>query len=168
MNRVAIIGSPGAGKTTFARKLADITNLPLIHLDYYYHDKNHDYEHDKESWRRRVQELIHADRWITDGNYSSTYDLRLPAADTIVFFNVSPFRALQQVIKRRVKYHESKRPDMPDDWQEKTDWEFLKYVWGFKKRYANDIKTILEDYEGKDIHVVRSPDEANELLKQLS
>lgn len=33
MQRVLIVGSPGAGKSTLAKKLAARTGLPLIHLD---------------------------------------------------------------------------------------------------------------------------------------
>jgi adenylate kinase family enzyme len=34
-----IIGSPGSGKSTFARKLRDITKLPLYYMDMMYHKK---------------------------------------------------------------------------------------------------------------------------------
>ena len=37
MKRVIVIGSPGAGKSTFSRKLRDITGLPLYHLDNIWH-----------------------------------------------------------------------------------------------------------------------------------
>ena len=43
MQRVMIIGCPGAGKSTFARALAEKTGLPLIHLDLIWHkpDRTH-------------------------------------------------------------------------------------------------------------------------------
>ncbi len=37
MKRVLVIGSPGAGKSTFARKLRDGTGLPLYYLDMVWH-----------------------------------------------------------------------------------------------------------------------------------
>ena len=40
---MTIIGSPGAGKTTFAKRLAKKTGLPLIHLDFYHHDTTKNY-----------------------------------------------------------------------------------------------------------------------------
>ncbi len=168
MKKVVIIGSPGAGKSTFATKLAKQSGLPLIHLDYYYHDTSHDYEHDKEAWRRRVKELIKGKEWITDGNYCSTYDIRLPAADTIIFLNIPKRIVLWRIMKRRITYHKRTRPDMPSDWEEKADWEFLKYVWGFKKSYSSDIKMTLENYKDKDVFIVNSPNEAKILFKQLS
>lgn len=31
--RILVIGSPGSGKSTFSRKLAEVTKIPLVHLD---------------------------------------------------------------------------------------------------------------------------------------
>jgi len=33
MQRVLVIGSPGAGKSTLSTQLASVTGLPLFHLD---------------------------------------------------------------------------------------------------------------------------------------
>ena len=38
--RVVVIGCPGAGKSTFSRKLHAVTNLPLFHLDALYWNKD--------------------------------------------------------------------------------------------------------------------------------
>lgn len=35
--KVIVIGSPGAGKSTFSRKLRDMTGLPLYYLDMLWH-----------------------------------------------------------------------------------------------------------------------------------
>ena len=37
MKRIIVIGSPGAGKSTFARQLRDVTGLPLYYLDMIWH-----------------------------------------------------------------------------------------------------------------------------------
>lgn len=37
MKKVMVIGSPWAGKSTFARKLRDATGLPLFYLDMIWH-----------------------------------------------------------------------------------------------------------------------------------
>ena len=36
MKKIIIIGSPGAGKSIFSKKLKDVTNFPLYHLDMLY------------------------------------------------------------------------------------------------------------------------------------
>ena len=56
MKKVIVIGSPGAGKTTFAEKLNEHTGLPLIHLDAIWHksDRTHI---SREEFDKRLDEI---------------------------------------------------------------------------------------------------------------
>lgn len=65
MLRAIVIGSPGAGKSTFARKLRDLTGLPLFYLDRIWHkpDKTNI---TKEEFDARLREILKEDRWIID------------------------------------------------------------------------------------------------------
>ena len=40
MPRIHVIGAPGSGKTTYARRLAVARKLPLCHLDEIFHDNS--------------------------------------------------------------------------------------------------------------------------------
>ena len=40
MEKIIVIGSPGAGKSSFSKKLKNITKLPLYHIDMLYHKKD--------------------------------------------------------------------------------------------------------------------------------
>lgn len=113
MKRVAIVGSPGAGKTTFACKLHQKTNLPLIHLDYYYHQKKYDYYNDKDAWITRAKKLTQQPEWIIDGNYSRTMDQSFKNADTIIFLDYSRALTMSRVLKRWIKKDGHK--DIPED-----------------------------------------------------
>ena len=62
-----VIGSCGAGKSTLAKKIHDLTQLPLIHLDKAYWQAGW-IEPDPEAWRQKNAELVAGDRWIIDGN----------------------------------------------------------------------------------------------------
>lgn len=65
MLEAIVIGSPGAGKSTFARKLRDITKLPLYYLDLMWHKP--DCTHiSREEFDAQVRELVKKDRWIID------------------------------------------------------------------------------------------------------
>jgi hypothetical protein len=86
MRRVLVIGICGAGKSTFSRTLARKTGLPLIHLDKEYWKPGWT-KTPRDLWRARVGELVAGDRWIIDGNYAGSLDLRLPRADTVVRFD---------------------------------------------------------------------------------
>jgi adenylate kinase family enzyme len=76
MRRVLILGSGGAGKTTFSKLLSAKTGLPLIHLDSFFRNPGWG-ESGKAEWRQKVQELCLQSEWIMDGNYSGTIDIRL-------------------------------------------------------------------------------------------
>lgn len=102
MKRVAVIGSPGTGKSTFAKQLAAQTGLPLIHLDYHYHDKKRGYPTNKEAWVAKTRELAQPDAWIIDGNFASTLVERLQMADTIFYFDMPTSLAISGIVKRWV------------------------------------------------------------------
>jgi adenylate kinase family enzyme len=70
VRRVLIIGCSGAGKSTFAAKLARETKLPLIHLDREFWHAGW-VETPRSEWRARVTELVADESWIMEGNYGS-------------------------------------------------------------------------------------------------
>src|ERR1035438_9231421 len=153
MKRVLIIGSPGSGKTTFAAGLAKKTGLPLIHLDYYYHDRTKDYynEKNKPAWRAQVMGLLKPESWICDGNYSSTFPQRFKLADTIIYFDFPLYLRMYGIFKRRLEFRNKKRKDMPNDWRETADWEFVKFVWNFRKKYNHKITDIIDNDTSKKV-----------------
>lgn len=167
MKRVAIVGSPGVGKTTFSRQLAEKLGLPLAHLDYYYHDKNHDYENDREAWIKRVEKLTAEPEWIIDGNYRSTFPLRFDRADVIIFMDYKRWRAIKGVYMRRFQYRNKLRADMPEGWQEKVPHDFFMFVWNFNKKYRSDIVSALSSNHNKKIIIFKTPTEAKRYLKML-
>ena len=82
MLKAIIIGSPGAGKSTFARKLRDITNLPLYYLDMLWH-KPDGTNISREEFDLQLGEILKKRRWIIDGNYRRTLETRLKECHTV-------------------------------------------------------------------------------------
>lgn len=124
MQRVAIIGSCGAGKSTLARSLGEKLSLPIIHLDSYYW-RSQWQEIDSAKWLEIQQELVKGDRWIIDGNYASTLDMRLAAADTVIWLDFSRYLCLWRVFQRYLQYAGKVRPDMATECPEKLNWEIF-------------------------------------------
>ncbi len=87
MNKVIVIGCPGSGKTTFAEKLNQSTGLPLYYLDAIWHlpDKTHI---SREEFDKRITEIFSLPRWIIDGNYKRTIEVRLKECDTVFLFDL--------------------------------------------------------------------------------
>jgi adenylate kinase family enzyme len=168
MKRVLVIGCPGAGKTTFAIELAKLTGLPLIHLDYYYHDKTKDYynERNKPAWLAKVRDLMEGDKWIMDGNYSSTFAERFKKADTIIFFDFPRRTRILGIFKRRLQYRNKARQDMPLDWDERIRWDFFKFVWNFEQ-YRPRIINVIDSDSSKKLLVFKNRADANLYLGKL-
>ena len=166
MNRVLVIGSPGAGKSTLAAAITRRTGLPLIHLDRHYWRPGW-VEPDKQEWAARVAELVAGDRWVIDGNYGGTLPLRLERADTVVWLDFNVLLCLSRVIRRVLKHHGRVRPDMAEGCPEQLPWEFFSYTahfpWGGRRR----LVTNLSSYSGKVLRL-RGPRQAARFLAGLA
>ena len=122
MDRIIIIGSPGAGKSCFARKLRDMTGLPLYYLDQVYHKPDRTTV-TREEFDRKLLEIMQTDNWIIDGNYQRTLPIRFEAC-TDVFFLDYP---LEQCLEGAALRIGIKREDLP--WiEEEFDPEFRQYI----------------------------------------
>ena len=66
MKRVAVFGNTGGGKSTLARRLADITRLPLYPLDLIQF-KPGGAKVPHEEYLTAHAELLRRDEWIIDG-----------------------------------------------------------------------------------------------------
>lgn len=165
MKQVSVIGCPGAGKTMFSKELARVTGLPLVHLDRMYHDKAHAYETDKESWRARVAREVAKPRWIIDGNYKSTFDIRLPQSDTIIFLDYPTRVSIWRAAKRRVQFRKTVRDDMPSTWKERLDWDFFKFILTFNHTIAPHMRNMLASLEDKNVVIIKNHRQAERYLK---
>lgn len=165
MKRVAVVGPPGSGKSTFARKLAEKTGLPVVHMDYYHLDSKHNYPNDHDAWNALVLELIKQDAWIMEGNYGATYNERFDRADTIIFLDYPRRTSFTSVLKRRIKYHNKRRPEMPEDWKEKMNWEFTKYAWKFPGSIK--INAALAFQPKSKVVILKSRKEAKDYLNAI-
>jgi adenylate kinase family enzyme len=164
MNRILVIGSGGAGKSTFANRLGKILNIEVIHLDSLYWNPSW-VEPPKQEWRKTIEHVIKRESWIMDGNYSGTLDLRFEACDTVIFLDIARMVCLWRVIKRAVEYRNKTRPDMAEGCPERFDLEFILWVWNYKKRTKPKIvRKLNETSHNKKVIWVRSDTEAERFL----
>jgi len=148
MKRILVIGSSGAGKSTFAGRLGEATGLKIVHLDQLFWKPNW-VEPTKEEWRETVEEVLQNEAWIIDGNYSGTLDLRIQRADTVIFLDFPPTICVWRILKRVAFYHKGKRPDMAAGCDERFDWDFVKWTWNYPKRSKPKVKSLLKSYQDK-------------------
>lgn len=152
MRRVMIIGSNGAGKSTFSFRLAELTGLPLVHIDKIYWRGCWEVT-PKDEFVRIMEEKVRQEAWIIEGNNLSTLGQRLQYADTVFWFEFPPLLCVINVIKRELKNHNRVRSDMPDECVSRIDWAWLKTVWGFNKKNHDRIESALR--EAGNVELIR-------------
>ena len=153
MQRVLVIGISGAGKSTFARRLAERTGLPLIHLDREFWQPGWKITPEPE-WRIKVAALVARDAWIIDGGYSASLDLRLPRADTVFWFDYPRGRCLRRIAWRIATTYGRVRPDLGEGCPEKIDWEFFRWVWNYPARSRPRVEAMLAEHMPDDARLV--------------
>ena len=162
MQKVLVIGCPGSGKSTFARRLQALTGLPLIYLDRLNWNADKTWV-SQETLDARIEAALSGDRWIMDGNYARTLELRLQFCDTVFFLDY-PLELCLQSVERRIG---TVRPDMP--WvEEALDPEFVDFIRAFPQTTRPNILTLLERYRNRAIHIFHSRAEADAFLDRLS
>lgn len=164
--RVMLIGSGGAGKSTLARQLGETTGLPVVHLDAHFWKPGW-VSTPNDEWDETVAELVAGERWILDGNYGRTMEMRFARADAVVFMDYSRWLCCYRAVKRRVQFGGRSRPDMAAGCEEKIDREFLKWIWDYPATRRPGILARLEELrdEGKRVVVLRSPRETRRFLR---
>lgn len=169
MDRILIVGNGGAGKTTLARQLAAHLNLEIIHLDQHYWNSGWR-ECSPDEWNAKVQQLIAKERWVMDGNYSGTLEIRAQVADTIIFLDFSRWVCLWGIIKRRIQFHGQTRPSMPENCPEKIDLEFFWYVWHYQKTRSSAMLERLQKFEalGKKVLIFKTRQKLRDWLYSIT
>lgn len=148
MQRVIVIGCPGAGKSTFSKALHSKTELPLIHLDMIWHKADGSHI-EREEFDKKLCGILKRDKWIIDGNYSRTLEIRLKACDTVFLLDFSSDICLEGARERLGKARE----DMP--WVERElNSDFLNYIGSFAELQIPIIYSLLEKYKGKNKQVI--------------
>lgn len=161
--KIMIIGSPGSGKSTFARKLRDKSGLPLFYLDMIKHKPDRT-EILREEFNINLAEIVKMPEWIIDGNYQRTLEVRMEKADTIILFDL-PTEVCLDGAKARIG---TKREDLPwIETEETFEGEFKQWIEEFSEKQLPEIYSLLEKYRDKEIVVFRSREDADVFISLL-
>lgn len=161
MKKILVIGCPGSGKSTFSRALHQKTGLPLYHLDNLYWNADRTTV-EKSLFLSRLNCALQEDRWIIDGNYASTMELRIRACDTVIFLDYPTALCLEGVRQRAG----TPRSDIP--WvAPEEDAEFISLIKNFPDRGRPEIVALLEKYPEKTVYIFSTRTQADTFLAQL-
>ena len=159
MQRIAIIGPGGSGKSRLANELGRRLDLPVTHLDDLFWKPGW-VEADRDEWEALNRELVQGERWILDGNYGGTMEIRLEAADTIVFLDLPPLLCIWRVLRRRGR-------DEPAS--ARRFLEFVAYIWRYRRTRRPAVEDRIRRHgAGKQVHVLNTRRDVQQFLALVS
>jgi len=95
LQRILVVGVTGSGKTTTAKKIAEVIGLPRVELDELFWGPNWQ-QRPTEVFRRSVAAALAGGSWVACGNYHGKLkDLTWHRADTIVWLDFPKWRRLK-------------------------------------------------------------------------
>ena len=162
MQRVLVVGCPGAGKSVFARKLSAVTGLPLYYLDLLWHRPDRTTASEEE-FDGRLREILREEHWIIDGNYLRTFEQRLSVCDAVFYLDIPVGICFEGVCARLGR----PREDLP--WLEDSlDDEFRRWIEDFPFSQKPRIEKCLQRFrEGRAITVFHDRAESDLYIEHL-
>lgn len=170
MKKILIIGVNGAGKTTFAKQLSKILDIPLVFIDKIYRMDNWCLA-DREAADSIIHSVVKNDSWIIDGNNKSTLMDRLNCCDTVFYFDFNVVSCFINCIKRTITNYGSQRDDVGGNNNiEKFDLQklyFFKSVLLFNKKNRKDYYEMIQSVQGLEVIIFRNRKQVDEYLNNL-
>jgi len=166
MKRVAVFGNAGGGKSTLAKRLADLTQLPLHPLDMIQFGAGGGAV-PQEEYLRAHADLLRQDEWIIDGfgSLASAWE-RFAVADTLVYVDLPLIIHHWWVTKRLMKGLFA----TPEGWPENSPiWsstiDSYKVLWRCHRRLTPKYRQLVADMAtSKRVHHLKSPAEMTAFL----
>jgi len=97
--KISIIGPVASGKSTLARRLGEILDLPVFHLDCIWNLPNGEKEC-PDILMDKIKNKMREDKWIIDGNYRSSLARRFDTSELVIWLNFSLEFCLESAASR--------------------------------------------------------------------
>jgi adenylate kinase family enzyme len=150
VDRIAIMGCGGSGKSHLARCIGSRLGITPVHLDARYYDQ--DWKPlDQEVFAALQRDLVAAPRWIIDRNYASTLPIRLQPADTVIFLDLPGWTCLLGILQRQAR-HGGGQHQANGEYNRIT-WDFARYIIGYRRAMAPRVRALIAEHAG-DAQVV--------------
>jgi adenylate kinase family enzyme len=162
--RIAVLGPSGSGKSYVATRLAEMTGLPLVHLDRLAYQPGWR-ETDREELLRIHRQLVDEPEWLIDGNYTDVdKPERIRRADLVVVLAPPRRTCMRRIVRRQTANFGRGRPDMAEGCVERFDLDFLRFCWDWHRRHPDYGAEVARQAGSTPVIVLRSRRQANEFL----
>ncbi len=164
-SKIMIFGRPGSGKSTFALKLHQVTEIPLHHLDKFFYTENW-IERNYYDFISIQKSFIDQDQWVIDGNCINSLEMRFAKADLVLFFNYPIYICFFRILKRLI-FKDKQIDDRALRCKETISFKLLKYLCNFNKRVSKQISILKERYQHCRFIEIKSNQDLNDILHEI-
>ncbi|MBB3453285.1 adenylate kinase family enzyme [Rhizobium sp. BK313] len=166
--RVLVMGCSGGGKSTLSQKICSRQDLPYVSMDREFFWLPGWVKREKAEERALIAAKVAEERWLIDGTAPSSFDLRLPRTEFILWVRMPRWLCMWGALSRALRWLGRSRPDMAPGCPERIDWEFLRYIWDWERKFAPKVLAGLAQH-GPDVPVLqlKSRGEMRQLLDLL-
>lgn len=166
MDRIAIIGCGGSGKSHLARELGAALGITPVHLDALYYDEDWN-PLPKEEFAALQRDLVTAPRWVIDGNYATSLPIRLAAADTVIFLDLPARTCLWGIAQRWLRHGSGQHQAIGV--YDRIAWGFVPYILGYRRSMAPRVRALIAGHAGEaEVIVLRSRCAARRYLASVT
>jgi adenylate kinase family enzyme len=169
VRRIAVTGPIGAGKSRLADELGRVLGIRVLHLDSLFWKPGWVATPADEFDALQRRELA-GEAWIVDAQYDDMLPDWVETADTVVFVDVSPLRALSRVARRRLNRDASvgvPSGTAPAPFH-RSLWKFLRNQWLYRRKVRPELLAELErERAGRRVVVLRRGEDARTFLSEL-
>lgn len=153
--KILILGSPGSGKSTFAKQVSVNKNIQAYHLDSIKRQTNW-----KKTPKNKVIETLkqieNQNSYIVEGSYDILLENIIHDCDLIIILNTPTIVCLKRVILRTfisfITGKKGARDDIAKDCREKLSIDYLRFlnmILNYKKTKGLIMLRNLEKYKHK-------------------
>lgn len=169
MQRIMVIGGPGAGKSTLAQALGQATGLPVVHLDQHFL---------RPGWRPTPMlemnalaiEAAQRPAWILDGNYADSWAFRAARADLVIFVDLPTRLRMRRLTWRTLRHYGRSRPELGPGLPERFDAEFRAYARAYGQEGRRKALELIDSCRARGYPrcvILRSPRGVRWLVKEV-
>lgn len=160
--RLAVIGLPGSGKSTFSKKLGKILNLPVHHLD------NHVFDgEERRDWLDFFlikNALVNKNSWIIEGCSIRTLEMRYRRADTVIYLHLPRFVCIWRACKRAFTFDQR---IAETGCLKGINWQLVKFIWNFDRDKREFIEQLRKKYPKVNFILFRRSYHADQYLEEI-
>ena len=156
--KIIVIGDISSGKSTFASKLGEALQLPVVHLDEIMDSIGRT---NKDAIKNFIDKETKKESWIIDGNaFTKDKNKRIHIADVIFVFNLNPFISMYRHFLRYVKINYKNEKRLGSTYSKLNLSYYIPYIFfKFPKRKKDAIS--LAKSLNKKVIMINNYSEAN-------